>query len=113
MVQSTIDSFDGIVKNYLKAENLKDSKGSFVVEDVEIVEKVNDDGEVRNVIECKINIDDTDYVFALNFTNASFVKTKVKAPKDLIGKKLSYEKIKVQNPTTKKTVDGISLINVE
>ena len=101
-----IDSWEGIAETYLKASDLKDLKGSFVVlEDVEIT----DDDKVQ----FSTMIDDVSYKVVLNATNTKFIKKKLKSPKDLIGKRLSYEKIRVRNPQTQQMVDGISIVDVE
>lgn len=112
-MNQNLDSWKGIVSNYLKAENLKEREGSFVAEDVRLVERTNDDGDTRAQIEIDTVVNDIEYVFALNFTNAKFVKTKVSSPKELIGKRIHYEKIKVRNPKTEQNVDGISIVDIE
>lgn len=113
METPTLDSWKGIVSNYLKAENLKEEEGSFVAEDVQVRERQNDEGEMRAQIEISTTVDEIEYVFALNYTNAKFVKSQVSAPKQLVGKRLFYEKIQVRNPKTNKTVDGISIVKIE
>lgn len=109
---ATIDSWDNIVKNYLKAENLKSSKGFFVAENIEVIPSVSEDGKEQNKIEIETFIGKESYVFVPNYTNTKLIKSQIKAPKDVIGKKLYYEKIKVRNPNTNTMVDSISIVSV-
>lgn len=111
-MEATLDSWNGIVANYLKAENLKQKSGSFVADNVRVVKRM-DGAEERSQLEVDTNIDGVEYVFALNYTNSKFVKAKLSAPKELIGKKIMYEKAKVQNPQTKQMVDGITIVDIE
>lgn len=49
----------------------------------------------------------------LNRTNQNFLRSKgIKAPKELIGKKLTFEKIKVNNPTTKTPTDSLLIVEI-
>lgn len=110
---ANLDSWEGIVDNYLKAEDLTEDKGAFVVDDVMLINKTTDSGETTNQIRLKTTIDEKEYLFALNYTNSKIVKGFVKSPKELLGKRVYWEKIKVRNPTTNKTQDGISVVKVE
>lgn len=49
----------------------------------------------------------------LNRTNQNFVRSKgITSPKALIGKKLTFEKIKTHNPTTKSPTDSLLIIDI-
>ena len=106
--QKDLDNWDGIVKNYLKAENLTEKTGEFVVEDIRVI--VIED---KKRLEIETTIDDVKYIYAPNWTATKFIKEKVTTPKEILGKVLVYEKIKVRNPSTQQMVDGISLIDVK
>lgn len=113
MENATTDSWDGIVKNYLKSDNLENKEGSFVCEDIKVIPVKDDDGNSKAKLEIYTTVNDTDYIFSPNWTNTKFIKSQIKAPKNLLGKRLYYEKIKVRNPTTNTMVDGISIIKIE
>ena len=110
--QADMNSWDGIVDNYLKAENLEGQSGTLFVEDIRLTARQQDDGSIRNQIEVITNVAGQRYVFALNFTNSKVVKSKCKSPSELVGKTIHWEKVRVQNPQTKKVVDGISVKDV-
>lgn len=111
--EESLDSWKGIVSNYLKAENLPDKEGSFVAEDVRVVPRTQEDGSVRSQIEIDTTIGEVEYVFGLNYTNAKFVKTLCAAPKELLGKRIEYIKVKTRNPKTNQMVDSISITGIE
>lgn len=108
-----LDSWSGIVSNYLKPENFKASKGNFVVEDIKARQSKNDKGETVIKLEIYTTVGGVEYVFIPNYTNSKFLKSKVKTPQDLLGKKLFFEKIKVRNPQTNATVDSLSIVSID
>lgn len=110
--QENLESWDGIVENYLKADNLKGTKGSFLVKEMRVISRIQNDGSTRQQIEVVTTLEGERYIFALNYTNSKFVKTKCKKPSDLQGQTLKWEKIRVKNPQTNQTVDGISIVDV-
>lgn len=111
--QIDLNSFDGIVNNYLKADNLKGKKGSFVCEDLSVNDRMQNDGSVKKQIEMILHINGEKYIFAVNYTNSKILKSLVKKPSDLKGKTIYWEKIKVKNPRTNMSVDGISITDVK
>jgi len=53
-------------------------------------------------------------LFDLNKTNAVFVKNaNIKHPKDLIGKKLRFDKVKAFSPKAKTEVDSLRINKIE
>lgn len=110
---SSLDSWKGVVDNYLKAENLEGTNGFFIVEDVKIVSRTNDSGETRPTLQITTTVNEKEYLFQLNYTNAKIVKDKVDSPKKLLGRRMYWEKIKVRNPSTNKTQDGISITDIQ
>lgn len=102
------ESWDNVVKTFLKAEHLKEPKGKFVVHDLEIV-----DNDGIKKLHLSVTVEDKDYTFIPNWTNTTFLKKNSKSPKDLIGKVLTYEKIKQRNPITNQMVDSILITSAE
>lgn len=113
MENASIDSWDGIVKNYLKAENLKDKTGSFVCEDVKVVQTTNDNGDTRFKLEIDTTVNDESFVFLPNYTNTKIIQKLIATPRELVGKRLHFEKVKVRNPQTNTMVDSISITRIE
>lgn len=113
MENPTTDSWEGIVTNYLKAENLEGKSGSFVCEDIKVKVITDEDGNKQPKLEIETLIDDVKYIYVPNWTNVKFIKKQISAPKDLIGKKLSYEKARVRNPQSNEMVDSIVIVKVE
>lgn len=107
MSETTAESWDGLLKNYLKADNLEGAKEDFGCINVNV------DGE-----EMELGLERREgkekFVFSLNVTNKVFLKNNgITAPKEVIGKKLTFEKVKAFNPTLKKEVDSLRITKVE
>jgi len=98
-------SWDGILKNYLKADNLKEPKEKFVCIGLFIQDKDMD---------LELEKEDNKYIFSLNVTNKLFLKNNgIKAPKDVVGKVLTLKKVLATNPTTKKEVESLRIDHIE
>lgn len=107
-MDASLDSWEGIAENYLKADNFPYTNGSFVVNDVKLGEQ---DGKAQ--ITLVTFVDNQKFIFPLNYTNTKKVRQLVQKPKDLIGLKLKWEKIRVMNPSTQQMQDSISLTGVD
>jgi len=107
--QSEVGSWDNYIKNFLKVEDVENETDGFVCISVEEVEF---DGDKS--LRLRLDRDPNKYLFDLNKTNASFIKTSgIKSPKDIVGKILYFKKVKVFNPQTKKEVDGLRILKIE
>ena len=105
--KTSIDSWDGLLINYLKAENLKEQEETFACVNVEVNEKDMDLVLTRSDGEEK-------FVFSLNTTNKVFVKKQgITSPKEAIGKKITLKKVLAMNPSLKKEVDSLRISKVE
>lgn len=105
MSETNIDSWDGLLKNFLKAEDLKEDKEDFACLDVTV------EGEDMELVLTK---EDKKYIFSLNVTNKVFLKANgIVKPKDVIGKKITLKKVRVFNPSIKQEVDGLRITKVE
>ena len=49
----------------------------------------------------------------LNRTNQTFIRNSKLMPKQIIGKKLYFDKVKVRNPSTNSQVDSFLLVKIE
>ena len=53
------------------------------------------------------------YIFTLNVTNKRFLKENgIKAPKDVVGNKVTLKKVLATNPETKKEVDSLRICEI-
>ncbi len=103
--QTSVDSWDGILVNYLKADNLKEQEERFACVGVTVDAKE---------MELELEQKEEHYIFSLNVTNKLFLKNeKIKAPKEVIGKILTLKKVLATNPTTKKEVESLRISKVE
>lgn len=108
--QPTDESWDGLLSNYLKAEDLKDFTGHLVCTDVDVY--MNDKDEPQMDIEVEVN--GRSKIWGLNKTNRNKLKELgLEKPKALIGKKITYKKVTVQNPNTKKEVESLRIVAFE
>ena len=105
ITQTSSNSWDGLLTNYLKAENLKGSEEVFVCVGVDVKETDMD---------LELEREDEKFIFSLNVTNKVFLKNNgIKTPKGVIGKKLTLIKVKATNPTTRKEVDSLRISKIE
>lgn len=105
MSETSKESWDGLLKNYLKADNLKEN-----TEDFDCV-GLNIEGADMDL---ELMKDEQKFVFSLNVTNKVFLKNNgISKPKEIIGKKVYMEKVKAFNPTIKKQVDSLRIFKIE
>jgi hypothetical protein len=102
---TNIDSWDGVLTNFLKAEDLDKDEDVVAVTDVKLSGKD---------MELTVWLGEKKYSFSLNVTNKVFLKENgIKAPKDVIGKRLTLRKGMAMNPTLKKEVPSLRISKVE
>ena len=105
MSETSKNSWDGLLTNFLKAENVTDESIPFVCVGVNVKEKDMD---------LELEQNETKFIFSLNVTNKVFLKDNgIAAPKDVIGKKVFMKKVKATNPTTRKEVDSLRISKLE
>ena len=105
MSNTSTESWDGLLKNYLKADNLNEDIEDFACVNVEVENDEMDLILERNEVK---------FVFSLNTTNKVFLKNNnIAAPKEVIGKKITLKKVRVFNPSLKKEVDGLRIERIE
>jgi len=105
MSETTKNSWDGLLTNYLKAEHLESEDDAYVCVDVEI--KGSD-------MELKLERNEKKFSFGCNTTNKVFLKANGMAtPSAVIGKKVYFVRVKAFNPTLKKEVDSLRISRIE
>jgi len=104
MSNTELDSWDGLLKNYLKASNLDEGSDTFVCVGV---------GIEGNSMELNLEREKEKFIFSLNVTNMVFLKNNgMTTPKTVIGKKITLRKVRVFNPTLKQEVDGLRIESI-
>ncbi len=107
--QPRLDSWDDFAGEYLKADLIKEFPCPLAVKDVKAG---YEDGRAKLVIVVEYN--SRDWKIDLNKTNQTAIRAaKIKSPKEIIGKKLTFVKIKQRNPTTNTMVDSLLIESVE
>ncbi len=103
----SINSWDGFTgTNFLKAEHLESNEDTFVCKKVSIDEK---NQRPRLTLEK----DGDTYEFDLNVTNSNTIRDLgVKAPKDLMGKMITFVKVYRYSPKEKKDVESLGIKTV-
>ena len=104
-----LDKWDDFAGEYLKADII----ATFPVTLVPVkAEATFDDDRARLIVDVLYN--EKTWKLELNKTNQSFLRNNgVKAPKDIVGKKLVFDKIKVRNPQSNTMVDSLIITKVE
>ena len=108
--EPNLESWDGFLTNFLKADNIPAQEGLFECVDVKKMDYPNRDP----VLSLALQRDKEKFSFDLNVTNMAFLrKAGMKKPVEIIGKKITIGKVKVMNPTSKQEVDGLRIVKVE
>lgn len=106
--QPDLSSWDDFAGEWLKADDIKKFPVSFVCLGVDAFIQ---DGKTRLVAEVELN--GRKKKFDLNKSNQNIIKPKLKSPKELIGKKITCDKIKVRNPSTNSMVNSLIIDKLE
>lgn len=93
---------------YLKASEVKEFP--LIVVPIHIYAQF-DEGKAKITIE--VEYKGKKRKIGLNKTNQNFIKNSGLMPKDIIGKKFFFQKIRVNNPVTKTAVDSFELSKIE
>ncbi len=105
MSETSIESWDGLLTNYLKAGSVKDEQIPYICIGVKVNEKE---------MELELEQGGEKTFFSLNVTNKLFLKENgISAPKLVIGKKIFFRKVKATNPQTKKEVDSLRISKIK
>ena len=108
MSETSSESWDGLLKNYLKGETIPgdvDSEATIVCIGVEV------EGDRLDLI---IEYGQKKYNFSMNKTNMVFLKKNgIEAPKSVIGKKLTVKKVWAQKPGTTEQVHSLRISKIE
>ena len=108
--QKSVGGWESYINNFLKADDVKSEEEAFACVNAEEVSFGNETS-----VRLHLERSPDKFLFDLNKTNAVFLKDdcKIKHPKEIVGKKLYFTKVKVMNPQTKKEVDGLRINKLE
>lgn len=103
----SLDGWDDFSGEYIKTDLVKQFPVTFVPVSIEAMDR---DGKPEMFITFLYN--KRDWKLTLNKTNQNFIRSKGLAPKEIIGKKLIFDKTRVRNPSTNSMVDSFILIDI-
>jgi hypothetical protein len=103
-----LDSFTDFAGDFIKAAYVDEPQAVLVCVGVEYQQQSG-----KNKLILNVEYSQRKWKFSLNMTNLSFVSSKVSSPKELIGKKISVDKIPANNPVTHEIVDALRIIKIE
>jgi len=107
--QLDISGWDDFSGEYLKTDLIKEWPVTLVPVKIE---GTSEDGVVKLTMITEYN--KRTWKLNLNKTNQNFIRGQgIPSPKALVGKKVTFEKIKVRNPQTNAQVDSFSICKIE
>ena len=111
MTDKSTDNWDNFCgSNFLKADQVEDTKDAFVVLTVDVFEDAENNVKPR----LTLGKGEAEYLFDLNVTNSNFCRNSgITAPKNLLGKKMYFKKVLVNSPKTKKEVESLRICKIE
>jgi hypothetical protein len=102
-------SFEGLVDNYIKAEDIKEFPAKVFVTFCNIE---NRDG--KNKVIYDVQYDGKKYKWSCNVTNLRVLqKLGLQGPKDLCNKNVIFTSVRVRNPSTGQNMDSLSVDGLE
>lgn len=109
--RNNLDSWDKFSGSYLKADMVKSDSDFFVCTNLNETE---DDKTGNPKLQLILERENIELMFDLNKSNIQILKDlKVLAPKDLIGKKIFFNKVMARNPQLNKEVPSLRISKVE
>lgn len=107
--QPSLDEWDDFSGDYIKTDLIKAFPLTIVP--VSIESEYNKDDKPMMAIKFLYN--KRNWKLNLNKTNQNFIRANNMKPKEIIGKKLVFDKIKVRNPSTNTQVDSFLLVKID
>ena len=106
--QPKLDSWDDFTGEFIKCDIIKKWPFTLVPVNVDAVYE-----EHKGRIFITFSYNERDWKMELNKTNQAVIRAADISPKDIVGKKLTFEKTKARNPKTNQQVDSFLLVKVE
>ena len=105
--QPSLDGWEDFTGEFIKTDIIKEFPVTIVPVDME---SQFDDGKGRLFINFQYN--KRDWKMELNKTNQNFIRSKGLAPKEIVGKKVVFDKVMNRNPTTGQPTPGFLIIDI-
>ena len=107
--QISLDKWDDFAGEFLKADLIKSFPVVLVPIAIETEER-----EGKKHLYLKVEYNSRTWLVEVNKTNQNYLRANgVMSPNALIGKKLTFNKIQVRNPTTHTIVDSLAIVKIE
>ena len=104
------DNWAAFGSEYLKAIEVVSKDDEYVIVGVDSREEEKN-GKKTNVLHLKLQRDELEKLFGCNKTNLSTIQAECpNSPKDAIGRIVTFNKSKVNNPATGALVDGLRIV---
>lgn len=107
--QIDLSSWDDFTGDFIKPDIIKEFPVTIVPVKIEAVKE--EDKKPQIIITFLYN--KRNWKMNINRTNQNFIRSRNMTPKEIIGKKLKFDKIKARNPTSNQMVDSFSLIDIQ
>jgi len=108
--QISLDNWDDFRGKYFKVENAKTWPCIVVVTKVD--SRLNEEDRAQLILEVEYMT--KKFLFEPNIGNTGMIRNACpKNPKEIVGKKIVFEKINVRNPRTQQMVDSLHISKVE
>lgn len=105
------DTWEDFAGEYLKCDLIKEFPLIVVAKDIILF---YDKEEEKPRMDLIVEFHNKDWKIGVNKTNQQFMRSNgVTFPREIIGKKLTFNKIKVRNPSLNKLVDSFNLEKIE
>ena len=106
----SLDNWNDFAGNYFKAAIVKEWPAVVTVLDTK--SRFTEDEKAQLVLEIEFNL--KKFLYEPNVTNTKILrKACSESPKKLMGKKLTFSKVRARNPKTNEMVDSLEIIKVE
>lgn len=109
------DSWDGLVyepRTYFKADDMKENEETLACVGYEIWSK-DEDTRPQLQIRLQRKKGEDELTFSCNATNTKFIAENHDKPSLVVGKKITFTKVKATNPKTHKEVDSLRISKIE
>ena len=108
--QPSLDNWNDFAGNYFKAALVKEWPALALV--LEAKSRYTEDEKAQLVLE--IEYTKKRFLYEPNVTNTKILRQACpESPKQLMGKKLSFQKVRARNPKTNEMVDSLEIVKIE
>jgi len=103
-----LNSWDAFTGGVLKAQDVRSDKDEYI-----IIQLSHDEQDGRTKLVLTLERNKVQKQFYLNATNTKILRDKTKTPQELVGKVITFSKMKVNNPQTGAVQDSLVIDSVK